>query len=125
MKILIFFLFSFSQASSFNPEDLGRDLQRHFFSQLAQGQNPSKYREIDFLFKTQKSLSTSCQIEFRDELQPESCFRLLKLWEQTLNKRAKGLKKSLEKRAQAIAEKNSIREYIQQRKGQESHWYAE
>lgn len=112
----IFFLTLTAQAASFSPEVFSRDLQRHFLRQLSHSSNPRNYRELDLLFKTQKMLRISCEIELRDMRAPESCTHLLDLWEQTLHRKDLKSRKLLERKRQMIAKKTSIQEYINSRK---------
>lgn len=120
MKMIFSIIISLSHASSFDPDILSKDLQKHLLSQLSHGGTHSKYREIDFLFKTQKILNTSCQIELRDEQPPKSCFRLLKMWEKQTQRQSARLHKNIQEKALLFTKKSSVEEYIARRKNQKS-----
>lgn len=116
MKLIFFLFIAAAKASPFSPETLSRDLQKHLLKQLSHGADLSKYREIDLLFKTQKMLRISCEIELRDLHQPDSCFRLIELWEKTFHRKDFKSREELQARALAFEKRASIQQYIHSRK---------
>jgi|GEM_PF-3210722 len=109
-------LLTATSAWAFHPEQVSRNIESSLLFELSQARSAAKYREIDSLSQTNRSLILSCRIELKEERVPKNCFDLLALQERLTHRSSLADREELRKLEERTRRHHTIQDYIKRRK---------
>ncbi len=114
MKFLLL-LVSFSFGAKFEPTTVARELQSATLQAMVKAKNSNDILSLNLQIKSQGNLMRVCQIEMKEDLNPQNCFKIVELWERTFG-RSSPMRSDLERTKSVILDKEAIKAYIQERR---------